>query len=245
MASKAGNAALAAVTIAFLKDENDGVVLWGLQTAKNVVPAALMATDSKNAITIGKLVLAAVQKRDLSTTISEETARNILDEAYRTILLEPTLGERNAVPANYISSIGPAELTAYLPTVQDFVDYRAKTYGDPVPPKQPHDDIWAITFFTKSKVTSAQSAPQQTKTLNTMLGLLKGASSQYSAAQTPDFLEVIKNSGQGFFVMGQSLKAPALTAAGKTLNELGAGAPPAIIAADIAAVEEALTPTPH
>ena len=49
IAAKAGNGRLAPATEIFLKDSSDGVALWGLQSAKFVIPALLLGTNVKPA----------------------------------------------------------------------------------------------------------------------------------------------------------------------------------------------------
>src|SRR6185437_15244537 len=54
IAAKAENGRLASVTQVLLKDKSDAVALWGLQSAKYVVPALLISADLKQATAVGK-----------------------------------------------------------------------------------------------------------------------------------------------------------------------------------------------
>ena len=59
VAAKAANGRLGPVTQVLVNDSSDAVVLWGLQSAKYVVPALLLSTNVKLATDIGEDVVGA------------------------------------------------------------------------------------------------------------------------------------------------------------------------------------------
>jgi hypothetical protein len=201
VASKAANGRLAPVTLAFLKDSSDAVVLWGLQSAKYVVPALLAVRDATNADAIAKAVVLAAQNHMTPA---------VIEEAYRTLLIDPALPQDDP---HYMNDITAPMLSGFLPNPMALYEYRIKLYDDVAAPMQPVADTWASTFFVNEKVWAAQSPTQQGQTLNLMLGLLKGAAKQNGAAATPEMVDVMKRTGQAFQVVSRLVKKPALTSA--------------------------------
>jgi hypothetical protein len=201
IAAKAGNGRLAPVTRACLKDNSDAVVLWGLQSAKYVVPALLQMTDAKGADALAKDAIPAIENHMTAA---------VIEEGYRTLLLDPTLPVQDA---HYLSNISPQMLSGFLPNPMALLEYRIKLYDEVDVPKQPLSDTWGAEFLVKDKVWNAQTPTQQGQSLNVMLGLLRGAAKQNAAVASPEMIDVIKRTGQGFHVVGNMMKKPALTTA--------------------------------
>ncbi len=230
VAAKAENIRLAPITEVLLKDNCEGVVLWGLQTAKFVVPALLAVGNTATADAIAKETVAAA-KAHMSPAIVED--------AYRTLLLDPTL-PRAGAGSNDISKMDPKVIAAFITEPMDFYEYRIGLYAGG-PPPQPLADSWATGFFGKAPVWSAVKAnKQEGQVLNLMLALLKAATKENDTAASPEMLELIRNSGQAFIVAGGKLGKPALQSAAKAVSLLSANDPPAVVDAAVAALDTAV-----
>lgn len=228
IAAKAGNGRLAPLTLALLKDSSDGVVLWGLQTAKYVVPALLAAGDTKKADAIAKAAVDAIKNHMTPA---------IVEEAYRVLLLNPNLPGQTPID---LSTIKTLDMQAFLTNPIALYDFRIKLYDDVEPPKQPLADTWVSTFFTSDKVWIAESAAQRGQALNLMLALLKGAAKQNAAVPSPEMVDVMKRTGQAFEVVADHLKNSSLHAAAHTVSLITANNTPDEITPMIGTLDTAI-----
>lgn len=210
VASKVQNIGLAPVTDEFLRDKTEAVVLWGMQSAKFVVPQLLIAGANAKAIGIGQDVVQAAETYNNAPDI---------EEAYRTVLLDPGLG--NGLGGNLLKQIPAPSLNAFLVEPIALFEYRAKLYDIDVPP-QPTADTWAVKFFANQTVWAAASPAQQAQIKQAMLVLLKGAAKQKQNAvgQPKDILDVIVQTGSAFQALGDITRSKPLKDKGHAVFSL-------------------------
>ena len=69
VARKTGGARLTRSTAAFLKDPSDAVALWGLQSAKYVIPALVANTNVPMAVQISKKAVEAAKAHSAPSVV--------------------------------------------------------------------------------------------------------------------------------------------------------------------------------
>ncbi|HWE01345.1 MAG TPA: hypothetical protein VG326_02970 [Tepidisphaeraceae bacterium] len=196
VAAKANDGKLTPITEALLHDSSDAVVLWGLQSAKYIVPAWL---QMGNAAEARKLAMEAAQ------AAKDHPTPATIEEVYRTLVLDPNFGTEKSSDA-VLKTLSAKAITDYLPAPISFYQYRVNLYNGAVPPTQPVADTWGSSFFIKASVWSAETPQQQSQVLQAMLGLLKGAARQNAAAKSPEMFDLVKRTGQAFDVVGSLMK---------------------------------------
>jgi hypothetical protein len=142
-----------------------------------------------------------------------------IEEAYRTVLLNSTLGGGHGV--DYLNGINPAALRSLLPVTIALFQARVGQYKLAVPP-QPTADLWCCRFFVNPTVWNAATPAQQKQMKGLMVGLAKGAAMQKGAVpeKAKECLEVIQRTGVAFQILGGALKNKPLQEAGKGVAEL-------------------------
>ena len=184
-----------------------------MQSAKFIVPQLLLDGDVKAACDLGNEVVKAA--------IAHPSAAAI-EEAYRTVLLNPgAMGGRGGEP-DYTKLIAPQALSAFLPVTLKLVEARVKMYGVETPP-QPAADVLCVKFFVSPTVWQAARPQQQTQMKELMLGLLRGAARQHAAGNSKEPMEVIHNTGLACEVLGKALKNKEMSEAGHVVGTLNMG----------------------
>lgn len=211
-------------TSAFLKDSSDAVVLWGLQAAKYVIPADLSAADIKGGLDLGKDALQAAKDHNSS--------ESLVEEAYRTLTLNPLLGGVAGPPVPPVAA-GP--LVGFVPYTLDWYDYRVQMYQNLTPPA-PIGEIWGSLFFIKKEVWAQLIPQQQQRVLQLMMSLVQGSAKQFAAGQNPAVLDVIKRVAGDFIVFPEMKNSKAAT----NLARAAGNVTSAQIDADVAALESDL-----
>jgi hypothetical protein len=210
VAAKANNAKLMPITEALLHDPSDAVVLWGLQSAKYIIPVLVQTGRVPDAKRLGLEVAVAAKAHVTPATV---------EEAYRALVLDPNFGTEKASDA-VLKTLSAKAITDYLPAPIAFYQYRVKLYAVAAP-EQPIADTWGSSFFIKSAVWSAATPQEQSQILQAMFGLIRGAFTQYSAGgKPPDMFDLIKRTGQAFDVVGNLTKTPQGGALQKTAHNI-------------------------
>ncbi|HZK81566.1 MAG TPA: hypothetical protein VFC46_10875, partial [Humisphaera sp.] len=210
VAAKANNAKLLPITEALLHDPSDAVVLWGLQSAKYIVPVLVQTGKIPAAKRLGLEVAVAAKAHVTPATV---------EEAYRALVLDPNFGTDKAADT-VIKSLAPKSISDYLPAPIAFYQYRVKLYAAAAAPEQPIADTWGSSFFIKTPIWSAATPQQQSQILQAMLGLLDGAFKQYGANRSPEMFDLIKRTGQAFDVVGNVLKNSPLQKAAHNVSSV-------------------------
>ena len=210
IAAKVQNAKLAPVTELLLRDKSEAVVLWGLQSAKFILPQLLINGNVKSAVALGDDVVKA--------EIAYPSAPAI-EEAYRAVLLNTgAVGGGQGIDS--VKLVDSKSLQAFLPVVIALFDSRVKAYDAETPP-QPTADISCAKFFVHQTVWQAATKPQQDQMKLLMLGLLRGAAKQNATVKSKELIEVIDQAGFAFKVLGNAL--PGVGAKKNPLSEVGDG----------------------
>lgn len=230
VAAKVANKDLAETTEIFLHDNSDAVVLWGMESAKFVVPALLHSTNETLASKVAQEVVQAA-KDHLSAATTEE--------AYRTVLLDAKLGTPERGDKELIG-LSSRTISDFLPQPTAMYAWRIKLYDQSQPPPQALADKWGTSFFIKQAVWAAQTPKQQMQTLGLMLALLKGAARQNAANKSPEMFDVLKDTGQAMGIAADKMKNDALIAAAKGLANISNDIPADDLDAKIKALDDAI-----
>lgn len=224
VAAKAGNTRLSGATIAFIKDKNPAVALWGLKAAKYILPSMILGLQAP-----GPMGQAVIDAAKLHSTGA------VAEEAYNTLLLQTDAGG--------LRGFQPAVLKPYLPIPIGLFEYRVKLYEDFAPP-QPLADTLACKFFVNANVWQAMTVPQQRQAQQLMLDLLKGAAKQNAADSKPELVEVIRQTAGAFEVAAGPLKNDPLKKAAHLLSTINNETTAGEIDTRITAVEDAIKSAP-
>jgi len=175
-----------------LNDESEVVVLWGMKTAKYVLPGLISVKVGGKIPLLQQMVATGLK-----------FPGPVLTEAYQGLTLEP-MDIQN--PAN-ARGAGP-QITAVIPSVQALLAGRVGAWGAAVP-KQVTDEAIGTGFLVNSSVWKLQSQPQQQLTVQIMQGLLMKASASFAVeADKESLTKLLNRLGSGFSVVATSLTPP-------------------------------------
>lgn len=233
VAEKAQSAALTDVAEALLNDPEESVVLWGMRTARGVLPASLRNAAQNNKLAAA--VEAAMLKHPSGMTAQE---------AY----VAMSLGLFDSSAAQKPTS---AMLAAALPVMQRMLEARLKVYANHLP-SDPIAEKEAALFLPDQRVWDAPSGPtaqadaMKVKSVQLLSDLL-GLSAQHLAAASQrqdDLMQVFTVTADALIVIGRrpGVNNAAVQSAAQPLR--GLHNPPAAIVADAAKVYTALKSTP-
>ncbi len=204
----------AASVEALLNDPAEAVVLWGMKTAKFILPTMLQVQVGKNTLL------------PLMVTVALKYPGPVLDEAYQGLTLNPL---NVAQPKN--AAAARAQITAVIDTLQNLLSQRNAQWAAGVP-KEPTLDTQATSFLIIVAVWNDQTPAQQRQTLQLMHDLLDSAQNAYgNAADKRDLYDLITKVVSGFSVVGSTLNDATLTEAVKEAKKITPTTPAPQVAA--------------
>jgi len=193
VAQASQDAQLAQLVIQELNDPNEGVVLWGLKAAHDILPSTLGVVNLK-----AQLISAS------SKAAQRLGTGPIISAAYNALAIDT-----NPTPVDLIIAM------------QKLLNWRIKQYNVAVPPEPPADAV-ATTFLTERGVWSP-NIPQQAATVQALADLIGAAITDLPAATQEDHDELIlllKKSGEAIYVIGLNNADPSLQAAATPLAHI-------------------------
>ena len=206
VAERAGNTRLKDVTIKFINDKTSAVALWGVKAARGMLPAILAGANPTNDPLLTAMVQ-AVQRFGFGP---------IVTEVYEALSLN-VIAANPKPPANVIKGAVPVMMQVYRT--------RVDAYGGGVPPDPGIDNV-AAEFFGFSTVWQLLAPQQRTDAVQAMVDLLSLAS-QHAALMEGDerlpLLPVFKRTGSVLQVIGDAVKASALSNAAKEIQRISNG----------------------
>jgi hypothetical protein len=214
-AKRAGDAStpLSDVTELLLQDENEAVALWGMKTAKYVLPGRLALGQGMYSGLLNRVV-----------PMASKYPGPVLEEAYATLTLS-TL-KLKGQPALLAQKPVADRVKIVVPQVQALLGKRIGEWGSGKP-KYAIADTEATGFLTIPGVWPLQTPAQQKQTLTLTFDLLDKATAAFAAAApgTPErqeLSEVIKLVAGAMATIGDFLKDPTLRGAAQDLRKITA-----------------------
>jgi hypothetical protein len=179
------------MTLALLNDKSDPVVLWGMKSAKAVLPWALGLPNPER---LPDAIVAAVKARPKSGPL--------VQEAYEALELRD-------------QNLNPPNVAIVVPRILDIVEFRNAQYIVGIPEEPLHEN-GATLFVSAGDVWSKQDKALQVRTMQQLLDLF-GLSCHRAAAsarsEREQLIEVIKQTARAMWVVGGHLKSEPLKAA--------------------------------
>jgi hypothetical protein len=163
------DAALVNATQTLLSDQSNFVALWGLKSARWVLPALL-----RNPAANPNNLIAAILKA-VSTHGSGPVGAAIVAEAYDALSIDAIEGGKRKPTA--------ASLAKVIPAMQQLLGQRVAAYKNGIPP-EPLADQKGTGFLAYGDVWKAHTPPQKLASMQLMSDLV-GLAAQQTAAASP------------------------------------------------------------
>lgn len=167
VAERANNARLAGAASAFIHDKNTPVVLWGMSTAKWVLPAIM-----RDPLQRSNNTLAA----ELVPALKENPAGPIVRDAYDAL----TLGVRGD------TRVMPPGLEAVIPHFFDLVAYRIDLYREDVPSEPFADQTVGLFLQNRGVWLETLNPQQQVQAMQSLSDLISVAAQRAAKAPASD-----------------------------------------------------------
>ena len=162
--------------LALMQDDAEAVVLWGMRTAKHVLPYSIKVKVGKNAML------------PLIITVGNKYPGPVLTEAYEALSLSPMNINQ---PAN--AKAAQVEIKTVIPFMQTMLNTRVQGYANGIV-KEPGVDPIGTNFLSSPNVWSAQTPTQKKDTLKLFHDFLSKVGPLY-VVQNDELLNVIKRLG--------------------------------------------------
>ena len=170
----ANNIHLAPTALAFLSDQSDAIVLWGMKAARAIIPAELAFPGQFNAALTNAIVPTVVKHSH------GQVAGAIALEAYAALSID--VWGRNPPPA---------QINPMIPHMLTLLHERLKLYIKGVPPS-PRAEQTGTNFLTNPKVWPLLNKDQQVEAMQAIVDLISLAGQQAQAANPGDFFELVQ-----------------------------------------------------
>jgi hypothetical protein len=223
VAERTQDAAMVNSTIALLNDPSPFVALWGLKSARFILPAVLK-NPVANANTLTAAIIKAAQAHGAGPIGSA-----IIVEAYEALVIDNFDADAKRRPA------GPA-LTKVIPAMQQLLGQRVGAYKNGVPP-EPIADARATLFLTDSRVWPQHTPAQKLASMQLMSDLIGLAAQQAQAAGPGDLGTTIGRVAQAIAVVPETASIAAQLEAAKKID---ARTPPPQILQTVSEIPAAL-----
>lgn len=204
--------------IALMQDDAEAVVLWGMRTAKFVLPFQIKVRVGKNALL------------PLIVSVGNKFPGPVLSEAYETLSLSPM-----EIYQPTKAKAAQVEIKTVIPFMQSMLTTRLQGYANGVI-KEPGIDPIGTNFLSSPSVWSAQTPAQKKDTLKLFHDFLAKVGPLYTAPNE-EMLNVIKRLGGAVAVTVSTdkLDDTVVALAGKVSKASPPDAPPKV-SADVAAL---------
>jgi len=192
-------------TLAVLNDSADPVVLWGLKSAKAILPVVLGAPGlPKASELIPKVVDVAVRRQ----------SGYVVQDAYDALTLDFLTNPK---------PISNPMLVTVTPAMLQVLNARAGKYKTVIP-DEPMSENLATLFLTDGKVWSAQPADQQVAIVQSLLNLASSASQRIASAtpgnQRNMVVRASQSTAKGLGVIGNRLGDKAWETAAQQVSQI-------------------------
>jgi hypothetical protein len=221
VAEKVNNPRLQGVALLMIGDQNDGIVLWGIKTAKSVIPAIY---NAQGAAANPGLIKAVTQ------VALAKGSGPIVAEAYEA-LAPRVQGMTNVQPL----------VKATFPAIMQLMSTRNKAYVTAVP-DEPTAELGALLFVSLSNVWATLSPAEQVQAMQQISDLIGLAGQRWTTSRTiQDHLSpLISQAGKAVQVIADQpgVKSTELRAAGAALARVN----PSVSASDVTKFAAAVYP---
>jgi hypothetical protein len=224
VAAQANNARQADATLAFIKDSEEPIVLWGLKAANYEVPALLQIPAGVRNDKISPAILPVVKAH---------SSGPIIEEAYKALTLDATNGLTNITAQQLQDAAGP---------VLDLFAYRVGLYAKGAPEDPLAENIAAL-FLIRGKVWVAEVAKQQRQTMDTMYKLCDATANLELAGdpQKSDLVSLLRQTGKAFYILGVDLNDKDVMSAGTAVSVINENTGSTEVQAAIQSLQAAVT----
>jgi hypothetical protein len=172
VAERTDDAGLKGSTMALLNDPSHFVVLWGLKSARIVIPAIL-----RNPVAKADDILAAVVKAAAKHGTGP-IGSPVVIEAYDALTVDALNSNAKVKPTN-------AAITTAIPYVHQLLQQRAAAYRTSIPP-EPVADGRGTLFLVNARVWGLHSPAQKLTAVQAMSDLMGMAAQQATTAAPAD-----------------------------------------------------------
>jgi hypothetical protein len=168
-AERTDNAALRGATLALLNDKSRNVVLWGVKSARWVIPAILRSAGKADD------VLGAVVKA-VATHGQGAIGGPIVVEAYEALTIDALNNNAKRRPT-------AAMITTVIPYMHQLLQQRVLAYQKGIPP-EPAAESRGTLFLVDGTVWGLHTPPQRVTSIQAMSDII-GLGAQHAAANPP------------------------------------------------------------